>query len=106
MDPFMDILAQVLDIAQEPLVGILTVYVMMGLKWLLRKVDELPAAVQQLMVPFVAYGITWLGTLLNLALPTDLGQWTASTTSAVISAGIAYGVHAGKKIKEKNGGGG
>lgn len=94
-------IAEVINVIQEPLVGILTMYVMMLLKSVQKWVANLRAVWQQIIVALFAYGITQLGFFLNLILPENISAWDTSAVSASISAAIAYGVHAGKRLKER-----
>ena len=60
---------------------------------------KLPAWVQQLMVPMLAFGLTWLGALTNTILPESLELFTAGHTTALLSAAMAFGIKAGKQAK-------
>ena len=101
METIIGSLVEILDILQEPLIGILTVYVMMGLKYVQQWIGKMNAVLQQMLVPLIAYGLTWLSSLLEVVVPLDLGLWTEPTTSAAISAGVAYAIHAGRKLRQE-----
>ena len=99
MDTVVNVLVEVLDVLHEPLVGLLTVYAMAGLKVVQTWIGRLPGAVQSMIVPLVAWGLTYVSSFLALVLPTDLALWTDINVSAVMSAGIAMAIHAGRKAK-------
>lgn len=65
--------------------------------------DKLPAIVQQIMVPLLAYGLTWLGALTNTILPESLELFTPDHIYALMSAAMAFGIKAGKQAKPKSG---
>lgn len=74
-----------------------TVPIVNGIKSLVSFIDRAPALVKQIVAVVVAYGLTELGALLNLALPTDLALFTGEDVEGLLSAGIAMAIHAGKK---------
>lgn len=96
----MEVLATILGLMATALVGVLTVPAYDGLKKLLQLKGKLPAWVQQLTVPLLAYGLNWLGTVTNFVLPETLELFTADTVSGLLAAGIAMAVKAGKQAKE------
>lgn len=103
-----DILTQLLGIFFDgleyvgpTLVAILTVLLFGGLKAYLRWVDTLPPWVQQLLVVATAGILTHIGAALALVLPTDLALFGEPELSTLLSAAMAYGIHAGKRAREK-----
>jgi len=100
MDDVLNFLLDIVELLQQPIVGILTMYAMLGLKKMSSWIAARAPVIQQLFVPILAWGFTELGGLLNLVLPTDLAVWDASIMSATISAGIAYAIHAGRRIRQ------
>ena len=101
METFLFYLVSVLEIIAHPLVAILTVVLMGGIKNLLAWVDSLSPSVQQIIVVLLAYGLTHLGAWLTLALPTELALFTEADVSSLLNAAMAYGIHAGKRAREK-----
>jgi hypothetical protein len=47
-----------------------------------------------------AYGLAELGQFLELVIPGDLSLFTGADLEALVTAGLAFGIHAGKKAKE------
>ena len=104
MDP-MEALYRTLELLAVPAVGVLTVYLMAGVKRLVGWVDRLPVLVQQLVVLVIAAAVTWLGVFFGVeGLPTDLTLWTDPNASALLSALVAFALHAAQK-RRTNGGG-
>lgn len=95
----MDILAQLLTLLGPTLVAIFTVPLMSGIKWVVTFVDKWPPWAQQITTVLIAFGLSQLGALTNLALPTDLHLFADANVSALISSGMAFAIHAGKKAK-------
>lgn len=88
-----------LELLGPTIVGILTVPVMNGIKRLVSFVDGWPAALQQITAVLIAVGLTELGQLLSVALPGDLALFTGADVEALLSAAMAFGIHAGKKAR-------
>jgi hypothetical protein len=80
-------------------VGILVVPIYGYFKKFVTLVDSWPAYIQQIVVAAFAGLMTWLGTHLNIVLPTDMALFGEPQISALLSSAIAFGVHAGKKAK-------
>lgn len=80
-------------------VGIVVVPLYSYFKKFLKVLDSWPAFVQQIIVAVFAALMTWLGTLLNVVLPTDMALFGQPELSALLSSAIAYGIHAGKKAR-------
>lgn len=98
----MDTFALLIPLAEllgPTLVAILTVPAMAGLKQVVAWIDTLPAPVQQVLVVLISAGLTWLGSTLGLALPADLALFADADVSALIAAGMAMAIHAGKKAR-------
>ena len=75
-----------LTIVGPTVVGILSVPAWDVIKLATNLKGKLPAWAQQLTVPMLAYGLTWLGALTNVILPESLELFTADHTSALLSA--------------------
>ena len=82
------------------LVAILTVPLFSLVKKYQAWVDALPAWVKQVIVVAVAGLLTWIGTFLNVILPTDLAIFGSPEISTLLSAAMAYGIHAGRNTKK------
>lgn len=95
----MEALATILGLMGPAIVGVVTVPLFDLLKKGLKLKGKLPPWVQQLLVPLVAFGLAWLGTLTNVVLPETLELFTADHLAALASAGIAMAVKAGKQAK-------
>jgi len=98
---FLSLLMGLVNLAGPVLVALLVVPLYQLLKkrvlpWL----DSLPAPVQRLAVLLVAALLTWLGTMLNVVLPTDLAFFAEADVSALLSAALAWCLHAWGKAKE------
>ena len=96
----LEYLIRLTELLGPTLVAILTVPVMSGLKRLWGWIGSLPPWVQQLLVVLLAAVFTEIGTLLNVALPADVSLFTEADWSALLSAAMAYGIHAGKRARE------
>lgn len=81
------------------IIGIIVVPLFDIIKKTTKIVGNWPAFVQQIMVAAVSGLLTWLGTLLNVVLPADLSLFGQPELSALLSAALALGIHAGKKAK-------
>jgi len=99
MDALWSILLGAGDLLGPVLVAMLTVPIMGYLKRAAGWIDGLAAGFQQILVVLIAAGLTWLGVMLNVALPTDLSLFAEADVSALLSAAMAYGIHAGKKAR-------
>jgi len=100
METVLYYLASILEIIAHPLVAILTVVVMTGIKRLVAWVDSLAPYAQQIIVVLLAYVFTQLGAWATLPLPTELALFTEVDVSALLNAAMAYGIHAGKRAKK------
>ena len=89
-----------LEFVGPTLVAILTVPLFALVKRYQAWVGNLPSWVQQMIVVAVAGTLTWIGTLLNVVLPTDLSVFGEPEISTLLSAAMAYGIHAGRRVKE------
>jgi hypothetical protein len=90
----------ILEMLGPTLVGIITVPVMKLIKRFLGFMDGWPAWAQQISVVLIAGALTWIGTVLNAAIPTDLTLFTEQTIGVIGSASMALAIHAGKKAKQ------
>ena len=97
----MGVFSTILTILGPTLVGILSVPLWDVIKLATNLKGKLPAWAQQLTVPLLAYGLTWVGALTNVILPESLELFTAEHTSALLSAAMAFGIKAGKQAKDK-----
>jgi len=91
------LLSSLLELLGPLLVGLLTVPIMGLVKQAVGFLDSMPAAVQQIVAVLIAFGLTQLGGLANTILPEGLALFTGADIEALLSAGIAFAVHAGKK---------
>jgi len=96
----MEMLTELLAYIGPTVVAILTVPLMRGIKYVVTVVDKLPAWVQQLVTVVLAFGLTQLGALTNMVLPESLHLFTDADVAGLISAGMAFAIHAGQKAKE------
>lgn len=79
------------------LAGLITTFVMSGIKRLYAKIDTLAPAYQQLIVAVISFGVMKLGTLLGVTLPLDPTTWTAELVNSLLVALSALGFHNIKK---------
>lgn len=96
----MDIALKMLELIGPTLVAILTVPLLGWVKKVVQIIDAFPPWAQQILAVLMAFGLTQLGTFLNVQLPTELSLFTESSASALLSAAMAFGIHAGKKARE------
>ena len=96
----MESLTQLLEMLGPTVVAILTVPIMSGLKYLVTFVDNLPAWAQQISTVFIAFGLSKVGALTSLVLPETLHVFGDSDVAALISAGMAFAIHAGQKTRD------
>lgn len=96
----MDILLDFAGVAGPAIAGLLTVPALQGVKKVSGLVQKAPATVKQFLGIGIAFGLTKLGAAANVALPPSLELFDGSSTEALIAAGIAFGVHAGKKARD------
>jgi len=97
MEMVLDVLIKLAELLGPTIVALLTVPLMGVIKRLSVKVDGSPAALKQIMVVLIAAGLTLGGGYLNLALPETLSLFGEADVSALLSAAMAMGIHAGKK---------
>lgn len=90
-------LLELMTLLGPAIAGLLTVPILNAIKRLSTWVDNTPAVVKQMLAIVIAFVLTKGGELINTALPTDLALFTGESLEALIAAGIAYGVHAGRK---------
>jgi len=100
VDTVLYYLASLAEIIAHPLVAILTVVVMSGIKNLAEWVGNLTPSLQQIIVVLLAYAFTQLGAWLTLPLPTELALFSEADVSGLLNAAMAYGIHAGKRARE------
>ena len=96
----MDIIWQLVQLIGPAVVAWLTVPLLGQLKKAVVAIDKLPSVAQQLIAILMAYGLTLLGGFLSVALPTELALFGEADVSALLSAAMAFAIHAGKKAKE------
>lgn len=97
MEKFLEILLGGANLLGPIIVAMLTVPLMGWLKRVAGWIDGLAAGFQQILVVLIAAGLTWLGATLNVVIPVDLALFAEADVSALLSAAMAYGIHAGKK---------
>ena len=99
VDLLLDLGYNALDLVGPTLVAMLVVPLFGLLKTkVLPWLGGLPAVAQRILVLVLASGLTWLGTALNVALPTDLSLFAEADVGALLSASLAWSLHAwGKK---------
>ena len=95
----MDMLLELASLIGPTVAGLLTVPILSGIKRLVTVIDRAPAAVKQVLAILIAFGLTKLGELAQVALPGELSLFTGSDVEALLSAAIAFGVHAGQKAR-------
>lgn len=95
----MEILTQGLELLGPTLVALLTVPALGAIKRAVAFVDGWPAWAQQLSAVLIAAGLTQLGGLTSTVLPESLQLFTGENIEALLSAAMAFGIHAGKKAK-------
>ena len=82
------------------LVGILTVPLYSLVKKYLTWLNSRPPWLQQIIVVIVAVLLTSIGTAFDVNLPENLRLFSENDINSLISAAMAYGIHAGKKHSE------
>lgn len=97
----MAILLKLLGLVGPMLVALLTVPLMAGLKKAVTLLGKLPPVAQQVLVLLISFGLTQLGALLNVAIPTDLTLFADSDVNALLSAALAMAIHAGAKARAR-----
>ena len=95
----MEVLTQGLELLGPTIVALLTVPALGGIKKIATFVDGWPSWAQQLSAVLIAAGLTQLGGLTNTVLPESLQLFTGENVEALLSAAMAFGIHAGKKAK-------
>lgn len=101
MEMFLEILMGGAALLGPTIVALLTVPIMGKLKKAVRWIDNLAAGFKQILVVLIAAGLTWLGATINVALPVDLSLFTEADISALLSAAMALGIHAGQKARSR-----
>ncbi len=81
----------------------LTVPVLGWIKGWLSLLDRAPAPVQQVAALLTAYGLATLGARLDVFLPGGLELFTGESLEGLVTAGLAFAFHAGKKAKASDG---
>ncbi len=97
----MDTMLELLTMLGPTIVAILTVPLMRGIKFTVTVVDGWPPAVQQIMTVVLAFGLSKLGALTNLVFPEAFHLFGEGDAAALISAGMAFAIHAGEKARSK-----
>lgn len=95
----METLLQLLEMLGPTLVAILTVPLMGVFKRLVTFLDTLPAWAQQMITVVIAFGLTQLGAMTNMVLPEAFHLFGDADVAGLISAGMAFAIHAGQKAK-------
>lgn len=95
----MNVVTTILGLLGPAIIGVLTVPVFDLLKRVTLLKGKLPAWVQQLSVPVLAYALTWIGALTNTILPASLELFTADHVSALLASAIAMAAKAGRQAK-------
>jgi hypothetical protein len=90
-----DTLLEFAQVIAPVAIGALTVPIMNGLKSLVTLIDRAPAWAKRLIAVTIAFGLTKLGALLNVAIPTDITLIDGSTIEAIAAAALAFAFHAG-----------
>ncbi len=78
----------------------LTVPVLGWIKGWLSLLDRAPAPVQQVAALLTAFGLAKLGAWIDVFLPGELQLFTGESLEALVTAGLAFAFHAGKKAKD------
>lgn len=91
----MNELTNLLEFVGPTLVAITTVWLMDWMKRFVSLIDRLNPTLKRVVVILIAYGLTRLAQLVGTAVPTDLAAFTESDISALLSAAMAYAIHAG-----------
>jgi len=89
-----------LEYVGPTLVGILTVVVFGLVKRYQAWVGNLPPWTQQILVMVTAGILTHIGAALSILLPADLALFGEPEISTLLSAAMAYGIHAGRRARE------
>ena len=93
------VLNQGLKLFMPLVVGFLLPPVMRALKAASEKLGALPADLQRAIVVFLSGLGTALTTFLGVQVTGDPTQWDSAAVSTLLSAAIAFGVHAAQKAK-------
>src|SRR5690606_9287715 len=96
----MQLLIEFLQVMGPAIAGLLTVPILQGIKSVSGWVDSRAPFVKQALGIIIAFGLTKLGALIDVALPAGLSLFDGTHVEAVIAAGIAFAVHAGRKASE------
>lgn len=94
----MDTMLLLLEYVGPALVALLTVPATNALKTIGRFTDS-PSTVKRLAVVLIAFGLTELGKVINVAVPGDLALFTGADVEALLSAGLAMAIYAGDRVK-------
>jgi hypothetical protein len=93
----MEMLFELLSLLGPTLVALLTVPIMNGLKRFVSFIDNSHPVLKQVFVVVIAFGLTKLGEVANVALPGELSLFTGDDIGALLSAGLSMAIHAGQK---------
>lgn len=96
----MDYVFEIVTLLAPVVVGILTVPILQGIKRVVTVVDNLPAWGKQIAAVLIAYGLAQLAAVAQTPLPETLHAFSGEQVEALVSAGIALAIHAGKKASE------
>lgn len=97
----MELLLEFAGVLGPAAAGLVTVPALNAVKKASALIDRTPATVKQLLGLTIAFGLTKLGALTNTVLPPTLELFDGSHTEALLAAGIAFAVHAGKRKVSK-----
>lgn len=95
-----EFLAGLLPVLFPVVVAAVTMEGFEKIQYLSEKVDSLKGIYKQLAVVIIAYVLTWLGSLLGVVLPTELGQLAPTDISAALSSALAFLFHNSARVKQ------
>ena len=94
------LLNQGLKLFMPLITGFLVPPAMRGLKALSDRLATFPPEIQRVVVVFLAGVGTGLTTFLSVQVTGDITVWDGTAVSTVLSAAIAFAIHAAQKAKE------
>lgn len=75
------------------LIGMVSTFIMQGIKKGLKWIDSTHPAVKQLIVLVITWGLAVISKFLGVALPADLAQIDMATVQAVLASGFSMGFY-------------
>ncbi len=86
------------------MLGIVTAFIMQGLKKVLPLIDNLPAWGKSVLVLFLSTATVFVGGLLGVSIPADPNAWSPEVINSILVSLVAMGSHALKGAVKKTDG--